>query len=163
MSTYFCPTERCTIDQAKENSKLLGLKILKQKNGRYCVYDINRSGFLEVEGVWIRGAYCHGDSDLDESTRSIISEVTNCEWIDEYDHEAMQVYLFWYDDEILREAEACTDDGIEGHPFDEWGTREQELENEIDYLYSRRKKFGVVDGLPIAEPVYKFKVFKACA
>ena len=163
MSTYFCPTERCTIDQAKENSKLLGFKILKQKNGRYCVYDINRSGFLEVEGVWIRGAYCHGDSDLDESTRSIISEVTNCEWIDEYDHEAMQVYLFWYDDEILREAEACTDDGIEGHPFDEWGTREQELENEIDYLYSRRKKFGVVDGLPIAEPVYKFKVFKACA
>ena len=163
MSIHFCPTERCTIEQAEDNANILSIEIMKKNQNSYWVCDGDRSAFLEVEDGWIRGAHQANARCTVDNTVALIAELTNCRWVDEYDHEAMQVFLFWYDEEILLEAQNCIEDRIQVDPNDEWGTRDQELENQLNYLYSRRKKFGVEGDLLIAEPLNRKECLRGFA
>ena len=153
MGFYFCPTERCTIDQAVINTQSTGLKIFKNYHNEYGVSYANLHIILKVCGGWIRGAYGRGVENFDKRIFSIITQLTNCNWICEDDDEAMQVYLFWHDYEIKKEARLCVQDKIEFNPRKSMRTIDEKIKDEIEYFFALRKKYDLDYDLPLAKPI----------
>ncbi len=163
MGFYFCPTERCTIDQAMINTQSTGLKVFKNNLNAYGVSFANFHVVLKVCSGWIRGAHGLGIKNFDSRIYSIITQLTNCEWIGEDDNEAMQIYLFWYDYEIRKEARMCVEDEIEINSGKSRRTVDEKIQDEVEYFLDLRKKYNLKDSLPLAKPIrnnYRFEGLK---
>ena len=158
MSTGYLPTERCTIEQAKKNAEIRGINVTKDRNGYYWFDQYGSKAVLCVEEGWVRGGKRCGAND-DDTVELILSEVTNCQWVNECDDE-FSAYLNWDDNERMESAREVAEDVIETAESEGYELTEREaINDELHYERCERKRIGVGDLLPLAAPVREFELY----